>query len=68
MHAQVTLHLPANVLQQRVNAFGQQLQTTLNALAQKRHVILLVQEAVVAGTEDVTPLVKQQLFQSNPQK
>lgn len=62
--AQVKQNLPTKELQQRVNQFGHQLQITLNNIAQKRHVVLLVQEAVVSGAQDLTPIVKQQLFQT----
>ncbi len=67
VETQVKLHLPDSELKQRVNQFGHQLQTTLTTLAEKQHEVILMQEAVVAGVPDVTPVVKTQLafYQSN---
>ncbi len=64
IQSQTKLNLPPKELQKRVNDFGRQLQTTLDKVAQKRHVILMMQEAAVAGTEDLTPVVEKQLMQS----
>ena len=60
---QAQLNLSPKELQQRVNTFGKQLQTTLDTIAAKRHAVLLVQEVAIAGAEDLTSLGKQQLMQ-----
>ncbi len=61
VQSQAKLNLPPRKLQQRVNRFGHQLQLALNQVAQQHHVVLLLQEAVVADAEDLTPVVQQQL-------
>lgn len=61
VQTQVKFHLPTPELKERVNSFGHQLQTTLTTLAEKQHEVILMQEAVVAGVPDVTPIVKAQL-------
>lgn len=61
VQAQATHQLPANELQQRVTTFGRQLQLAVNQVARERHVVLMVQEAAVAGAPDLTAAVRQQL-------
>lgn len=61
VRSQAKLNLPPKALEQRVNRFGHQLEATLNRIAQERHLVLLPQEAVIAGVSDLTPLVKQRL-------
>lgn len=68
VQSQAKRNLPPKELQQHVNAFGQELQATLNIIAQKHNVTLLVQEAVVAGAQDLTPIVKQQLANMQDQQ
>jgi hypothetical protein len=61
VRSQATLNLPPKVLEQRVNAFGHQMEATLKSLAQERHLLLLPQEAVISGAVDVTSVVKERL-------
>ncbi len=68
VQSQAKLNLSSKELQQHVNTFGHQLQATLDIIAQKHNVTLLVQEAVVAGAEDLTPVVKQELAKMQSQK
>lgn len=52
--------------QDHVRAFGQQLEVVLKNISQKKHVILLLQEAVIAGGKDITPEVAAELSLENP--
>lgn len=59
--SQAKLDLPPKVLQQRVNDFGKQLQASLDDISHKHHVVLMVQEAVISGSQDYTEEVKHRL-------
>ena len=61
VQSQAKLNLPANQMQQRVNIFGHQLEIILQDIAKTKHVILMPQEAVIAGSVDITPLVRHRL-------
>jgi hypothetical protein len=61
--AQTADHLSTQALQARVNQFGSNLESTLKLLADKQHMVLLPQEAVIAGTVDLTPQVQKILQQ-----
>jgi hypothetical protein len=61
IQSQTTLNLPNNQLQQRVNAFGSQLEAALQEVAKTKHMILMPREAVIAGCGDVTSLVQHRL-------
>ncbi len=61
VQSQAKLNLPANQLQQRVNTFGHELEIVLQDVSRSKHLILMPQEAVIAGSQDVTPLVEQRL-------
>ncbi len=64
--SQAKQDLPPKVLQQRVNDFGKQLQTVLDDIARKQQVVLLVQEAVISGSQDYTDEVKNRLSAVQP--
>lgn len=59
------LHLAPEVAHQQVERFGKVLDKALQTMSQKKHLILLPQEAVIAGandvTEDVQRIIKQAL-------
>jgi Type-F conjugative transfer system protein (TrbI_Ftype) len=61
VHSQAKLNLPPKLLKLRATTFGHQLETTLNAIANEYHVVLILQEAVITGAVDLTPLVKERL-------
>ncbi|MEM2160757.1 MAG: TrbI F-type domain-containing protein, partial [Candidatus Nitrosotenuis sp.] len=61
VQSQAKLNLPKSELQKRVNTFGHQLETTLQTLSHEKHLIIMPEEAVLAGSIDLTSLVKQKL-------
>ena len=61
LQAQLKLNLPQTAVQQRVKIFGHELELTLNKIAKKKHVVLMPSEAVIAGANDLTPEVTQEL-------
>jgi hypothetical protein len=66
VQSQTKLNLPPKALEQHVKSFGHQLESTLKTLSNEYHVILMPQEAVIAGAQDLTPLVRQQLADEVP--
>ena len=58
---QAALNLPPQALQARVNDFGHSLQRALNNVSRQQHVVLLVQQAVIAGATDYTPAAQNAL-------
>jgi hypothetical protein len=61
VQSQAKLNLPANQLQQRINTFGHQLEMVLQDVVNTKHLILMPQEAVIAGSIDLTPLIEKRL-------
>jgi len=61
VQSQAKLNLPSSELQKHVNAFGHQLEITLQALSDEKHLVIMPQEAVLAGSMDLTSLIKQRL-------
>jgi hypothetical protein len=47
-------HLEPDLMKQEVKKFGQQLESNLKTFAKRNHLILLPNEAVIAGSEDYT--------------
>jgi hypothetical protein len=51
-------NLPANILKQRVNAFGQALESSVDLVAKQKKLVLMPKEAVMAGAKDITGVVE----------
>lgn len=59
VQSQTKLNLSKSELQKRVNVFGHQLEVILQDLSSEKHLVLMPQEAVLAGSTDLTPQVMQ---------
>jgi hypothetical protein len=68
VETQAKRRLPPDVLKKEVNRFATQLAPILNRIAKEHHVILLPQQAILAGAPDFTPLVKKHLHFNDVQK
>ena len=56
-----TLSDSPQALQERTQLFSHQLETTLQTVAEEKHLVLVPKEAVIAGGADLTPEVTQRL-------
>ena len=63
---EVGQNLPPEELKKRIRAFGLNLEKTVHEIAQKKHLVLLPTEAVVAGGADYTALVSKELVAAEP--
>lgn len=55
-------NLPPDTLKQEVKAFGMNLEKELTVFSKQNHLILLPTEAVIAGSQDYTQLIKGRLM------
>lgn len=56
-------NLPPDILKQEVKVFGQNLEKELKLFSAKNHIVLLPAEAVIAGGQDYTVIIKERLKQ-----
>lgn len=61
--AETAKNLSPDILKQEVKAFGQNLERELKVFSTKNHIVLLPAEAVIAGSQDYTAIIKERLNQ-----
>lgn len=60
--------IPLEQQQEQIRAFSNQLEFTLKAIAEEKHVVLTPKEAVITGGMDLTPDVMKRLEESHALK
>ena len=61
VQAETKQALPLDQLKKHSVAFGQTLESVMQTIAKRQHVILLPKEAVIAGAKDITPDIQKKL-------
>lgn len=60
--AEAKKEISDDLLKQEIKSFGKQLEKTLQIFSEKNHLVLVPSEAVIAGCDDYTSVVMQEMM------
>lgn len=67
IQSQTKQHISADELKGNMKVFSESLNQVLHTIARKKHVVLVPEQAVIAGSPDLTSLVMERLKTKDPQ-